>query len=320
MPAETDTQRIAGTELDVFPLGLGGNVFGMTADITASEEVLDAFTAAGGNMIDTADSYSAWVPGNQGGESETILGDWMRRRGNRQQVIMATKVGAHPEFEGLHPDNITRAAEASLGRLQTDVIDLYYAHRDDEDIPIAEIAGAFDRLAEAGKIRYVAISKLSPERIEGWLQAAEEDGLVRPVALQPEYNLVSRQTYEEDYGPLAEAQKLGVFPFFGLASGFLTGKYRTREDLEGRARGQAVAQYLTPDGLGVLDALDRIAEERGAAMATVALAWLLAKPTVTAPLASATSVAQLEELLAAPGLELSEEEVAALDEASQPFA
>lgn len=320
MPRAPRRRRIVGTELDVFPLGLGGNVFGMTADAAASEAVLDAFVEGGGNMIDTADSYSAWVPGNRGGESETILGEWIRRRGNRHQVIMATKVGAHPELKGLRPETIARAADASLGRLQTDFIDLYYAHHDDEEVPIADIAGAFDRLVEAGKVRYVAISNLSPERIEGWLRAAREDGLARPVALQPEYNLVSRRTFEEEYAPLAEAHDLSVFPFFGLASGFLTGKYRTEEDLEGRARGQAVAKYLTPDGLRVLAALDRIAAEREAALATIALAWLLAKPTVTAPLASATSVEQLEELLAAPALELSAEEVAVLDEASQPFA
>lgn len=313
-------RRIANTELEIYPLGLGGNTFGTRTDARASEEVLDAFVDAGGNFIDTADSYSYWAPGGRGGESETVLGEWMRRRGNRHDVVIATKVGDHPEFKGLAPKNVARAAEASLRRLQTDHIDLYYAHYDDEGIPIEEIAGAFDRLVSEGKIRYIGISNLSPDRIEAWIRAAHEDGLAVPVALQPEYNLVSRRYYEELIVPLAEAHGLAVFPYFGLASGFLTGKYRTEADLEGAARGRAVAKYLNDDGLRVLDALDDVAAGHGAAPATVALAWLLAKPTVTAPLASATSVAQLTQLLDATELELTAEEVAALDEASQAFA
>lgn len=312
--------RIGSSELDIYPLGLGGNTFGMTTDAAASETVLDAFVAAGGNLVDTADSYSAWVPGNRGGESETILGDWMHRRGNRASVIVATKVGAHPEFKGLAPDNIARAADASLARLRTDYIDLYYAHHEDADQPIEEIAGAFDALVKAGKVRYVAISNLPPERIAEWLRVARENGLALPVALQPQYSLVSRKSYEERVAPLAEAHGLGVLPYFALASGFLTGKYRSAADLVGAARGGAVQPYLNADGLRVVDALDAVASARGAAIATVALAWGLARPTVTAPLASATRVEQLAELMAAPRLQLTADEVAALDAASQPFA
>lgn len=314
------TKRIDGTDLEIFPLGLGGNTFGGNSDAATSEKVLDAFVAGGGNFIDTADQYSFWVPGNQGGESETILGEWMRKRKNRDRVIIATKVGGLPSRKGLAPENIQAAVEDSLRRLQIETIDLYYAHFDDESQPIEGIAASFDALVKAGKVRYVAISNLAPERIEGWMKVARENGLAVPVALQPEYNLVARKNYEQIIAPLAERHQLAVFPYFSLASGFLTGKYRTQEDLKGRARGGAVAAHLNEDGLRVVEALDEIAKSRGAAMATVALAWLLAKPTVTAPLASATSVEQLEELLAAPALTLGADELARLDTASQPFA
>lgn len=309
--------RIGTTDLEIFPLGLGGNTFGGRSTPEESREVLDAFVANGGNFIDTADSYSFWYPGNKGGESETILGDWMHRKGNRHDVVIATKVGGLPERKGLAPDVVARAAEDSLRRLQTDYIDLYYAHYDQEDLPIGEIAQGFDKLVQEGKVRYVAISNMRPERIEEWVTLAREDGFAVPVALQPEYNLVARKNYEEEIAPIAEKYGLAVFPYFGLASGFLTGKYRSEADLEGRFRGSAVAKYLTPDGLRVIDALEKVATARGAAMATVALAWLLAKPTITAPLASATSPDQLAELMAAPGLQLTADEVAALDEASE---
>ncbi|HEX7089281.1 MAG TPA: aldo/keto reductase [Longimicrobiales bacterium] len=313
-------RRIGDSDLEIYPLGLGGNTFGNTTDREASERVLDAFVDAGGNHIDTADSYSAWVPGNRGGESETILGDWMRSRRNRHSLVIATKVGAHPELRGLAPDNIAWAAEASLRRLRTDYVDLYYAHYDDEAQPIEEIAPAFDRLVREGKVRYVGISNFEPGRSEEWIRFARENGLAVPVALQPEYNLVARRNYERNIAPLAEAEGLGVLPYFGLASGFLTGKYRTPADLEGRPRGRRVAKYLNDDGLRVISALETIAAARETAIATVALAWLLAKPTVTAPLASATSIEQLTELMAAPGLELTADEVARLDDAAAPFA
>lgn len=318
--AEVLMRRIGNSDLEIYPLGLGGNVFGFTADKATSERVLDAFVAAGGNHIDTADSYSAWAPGNKGGESETIIGEWMRSRRNRDSLIIATKVAAHPEFKGLAPDNIARAAEASLRRLQTDRIDLYYAHYDDEGRSIEEIATAFDRLVRDGKVRCIGISNVQPARITEWIRFARENGLAVPVALQPEYNLVARRNYEQNVAPLAKAEGLGVLPYFGLAAGFLTGKYRTQADLEGRARGGAAAKYLNDDGLRVISTLESIATARKTAMATVALAWLLAKPTVTAPLASATSVEQLAELMAAPRLELTADEVARLDEASAPFA
>lgn len=312
--------RIGDSPLEIFPLGLGGNVFGMTAGAAASEAVLDAFVEGGGNHVDTADAYSHWKPGNRGGESETILGEWMRRRGNRGSVLIATKVGAHPDFKGLDAGTIARAAEASLRRLRTDYIDLYYAHFDEEGRPIEEIAGAFDRLVREGKVRSVGISNLSPERIEEWMRVARENGLAVPVALQPEYNLVSRRNYEQNVAPLAERHGLMVFPYFALASGFLSGKYRTAEDLEGAARAGRVKDYLNDDGLRVVEALDAVARERGAAIATVALAWLLARSTVTAPLASATRVEQLAELMAAPRLRLEPGEVELLDAASRPFA
>jgi aryl-alcohol dehydrogenase-like predicted oxidoreductase len=312
--------RIGTSDLEIFPLGLGGNTFGGRTDAAASEEVLDAFVAGGGNFIDTADSYSYWVPGNRGGESETVLGEWMRRRGNRSRVVIATKVAGHPEFKGLAPDTIARAADASLQRLQTDYIDLYYAHHDDPKTPVAEMANAFDALMRAGKVRHVAISNLPPDRIAEWMRLARENGLAVPVALQPQYSLVSRHDYEQKLAPLADVHGLAVFPYFALANGFLTGKYRTAADLEGSSRGDGVAPYLNSNGLRVIDALQSVASARGAAIATVALAWLLAKPTITAPLASATSPAQLAELLAVPDLRLSDDEVAALDEASRPFA
>ncbi len=312
--------RIGKSDLEIFPLGLGGNTFGNTTDAAASETVLDAFVEGGGNFIDTADQYSFWKPGNQGGESETILGEWMRRRGNRQRVVIATKVGGLPSRKGLAADNVAAAIDDSLRRLQTDYIDLYYAHFDDESQSIEEIAARFDALVKAGKVRHVGVSNMAPARIDEWMRVAREGGLAVPVALQPEYSLVRRQNYERNVAPLAERHELAVFPFFALASGFLTGKYRTQADLEGAARGQAVAEYMNDDGLKVVDALRAIASDRGVAVATVALAWVLAKPTITAPLASATSVKQLGELLAAPGLELSTDEVAALDAASEPFA
>lgn len=312
--------RIGTSDLNIYPLGLGGNTFGMTTDAKASEKILDSFVAGGGNFIDTADSYSFWVPGNRGGESETIIGEWTRSRGNRESVIIATKVGGLPDLKGLAPDTIARAAEDSLKRLQTDYIDLYYAHYDDENTPIAESVAAFDALVKSGKVRYTAISNLPPARIEEWIRVAQENGFAVPVALQPNYSLVNRKNYEQNLAPLAERYQLGVFPYFALASGFLTGKYRTSEDLKGAARGKAVEPYLNEAGLKVIDTLASVASAHDAAIATVALAWVLSKPTITAPLASATTEKQLSELLAVADLKLSAGEIAALDEASQPFA
>lgn len=311
--------RIPTLDSEIFPLNLGGNTFGWTSDREGSAAVLDAFVAAGGNFVDTADSYSAWVPGNHGGESETILGDWMAARGNRDELVIATKVGAHPGRKGLAPDNVRAAVDDSLRRLRTDRIDLYYAHYDDVERPIEEIAATFDGLVKDGRIRAIGMSNVTPERMRGWLDVAAAEGLAAPVAIQPEYNLVSRHGYETGFGPLAASAGLAVFPYYALASGFLSGKYRTEADLAGSARAGAAKGRLTTEGLAVVDALVAVAEQTGAAPATVALAWLLAKG-VTAPIASARTPEQLPTLMAAPGLTLTPDQVAALDTASTPFA
>lgn len=311
--------RIPGIDTDIFPLNLGGNTFGWTSDAEGSEAVLDAFTRAGGDFIDTADGYSAWVPGNSGGESETIIGAWMTARGNRDDVVIATKVGALAPRKGLAPDNVRAALDDSLRRLQTDRVDLYYAHYDDPERPIEEIAATFDGLVKAGKVRAIGMSNMSPERMHAWLAAARAGGLVAPVAIQPQYNLVARATYEKAYGPLAQDEGLAVFPYYALASGFLTGKYRTVADLEGRARAGAAKGHLNAEGLRVVDALVSVADEHGVRPATVALAWLLAKG-VTAPIASARTPEQVPDLMAAATIALTEEQVGALDKASAPFA
>ncbi|OZF06695.1 alcohol dehydrogenase [Rhodococcus sp. 15-1154-1] len=307
---------IGNSNLDIFPLALGGNTFGWTSDEKASFEILDAFTAGEGNFIDTADSYSAFAEGNSGGESETIIGKWTAARGNRDDVVIATKVSQHPEFKGLAPKNIAAAAEASLKRLQSDHIDVYYAHYDDESTPLVESLAAFDQLVKDGKVRYVAISNYSADRIREWVSLADEHGFAKPIALQPHYNLVTRREYESELAPLATDNNLGVFPYFSLAAGFLTGKYRTREDLEGQARERLATGYFTDKGLDVVTALDEIADAHDVEISTVALAWLLAQPTVTAPIASASKISQLPALLDAPRLSLASDEIARLTEVS----
>ncbi|SNT49868.1 aldo/keto reductase [Rhodococcoides kyotonense] len=307
---------IGNSNLDIFPLALGGNTFGWTSDENASFEILDAFTAGGGNFIDTADSYSAFADGNSGGESETIIGNWTAARGNRDDVVIATKVSQHPEFRGLAPANVKAAAEASLKRLQSDHIDVYYAHYDDEKTPLVETLAAFDELVKDGKVRYVAISNYSPDRIREWLSLAEQNDFSAPIALQPHYNLVTRHEYESELAALATDNNLGVFPYFALAAGFLTGKYRTREDLEGQAREKLASGYFTDKGLEVVDALGEIAAAHEAEISSVALAWLLEQPTVTAPIASASKISQLSALLAAPGLNLTSDEVQRLTDVS----
>lgn len=316
--------NVPGTEFDVRPLALGGNVFGWTADETTSFAVLDAFVDADGSLLDTADGYSAWVPGNSGGESETIIGEWFRRSGKRDRVVLATKVATHPDFKGLAPANIAAAADASLKRLGTDHIDLYYAHFDDESQTVPDMAQTFDALVRAGKVRHVALSNFSVDREREWIEFARKEGLSVPVALQPQYNLLHRGDVEGGYGPLAEEYGLALFPYFSLASGFLTGKYASVADLEGSARSEGIRDYLTDEGhtaaaFQVIDVARGIAESRGAAVTSVALAWLLAKKSVTAPIASARTVEQLPDLLAATELTLTGEEVAALDTASDIF-
>jgi aryl-alcohol dehydrogenase-like predicted oxidoreductase len=307
---------IGNSNLDIFPLALGGNTFGWTSDENSSFEILDAFTAGGGNFIDTADSYSAFADGNSGGESETIIGNWTAARGNRDDVVIATKVSQHPEFKGLAPENIKAAAEASLKRLQSDHIDVYYAHYDDEKTPLVDSLAAFDELVKDGKVRYVAISNYSADRIREWVSLAEQNGFAKPIALQPHYNLVTRREYESELAPVATDNNLGVFPYFALAAGFLTGKYRTREDLEGQARQRLATGYFTDAGLDVVSALSDIADSHGAEISTVALAWLLAQPSVTAPIASASKISQLSALLAAPELALTSDELTRLTEVS----
>ncbi|NUU05271.1 aldo/keto reductase [Leifsonia sp. C5G2] len=309
-------RTIGSSDLEVYPLSLGGNVFGWTADRQTSFDVLDAYTAAGGDFVDTADGYSAWVPGNTGGDSERILGEWFDARGNRDQVVLATKVSQHPDFKGLAADNIRRAADASLERLRSDYIDLYYAHFDDETVPLEETVGALSGLVDAGKVRYIGISNYSPERIEEWFRITEREGLHRAVALQPHYNLVERG-YESAYRAIAEREDLGVMPYFALAAGFLTGKYRDGVTVDS-ARAGGASKYLDDTGRAVLSALDEVAAAHGASVATVALAWLAAQPTITAPIASARTLEQLPDLLASVELQLSADELDALDGASAP--
>lgn len=308
---------IGSSDLDVFPLGLGGNTFGWTSDKETSFAVLDAFVAGGGNHVDSADSYSAWVPGNAGGESETIIGEWMAARGNRDSVIIATKVGRHPQFRGLARSNVLAAADASLARLQTDYIDLYYVHGDDNpDLPLAEPASVFHELQQAGKIRYVGLSNFTAPRLREWFTVATAEGFAPPVALQPHYSLMERD-YESSLAPAAAEFGLGVFPYYSLASGFLAGKYRSAGDLAGTARQPGASRYLkTPAGPAVLAALDAISAERGVEQATVALAWLRSRPHVAAPLASARTAEQLPALLASARLDLTADEIGALDTAS----
>jgi len=312
----TSLRNLGSSGLQVFPLALGGNVFGWTADEAQSFAVLDAYTAAGGNFIDTADAYSAWVPGNEGGESETVIGRWLASRPDRSDVVVATKVGSHPSYKGLAPANIRAAADESLRRLGRDRIDLYYTHFDDETVPVEEIITALDGLVKAGKVREIAASNISPERLQASLDFSEREGLARYVALQPHYNLVSRETYEGALQDTVERAGLAAVPYFALASGFLTGKYRPGAQVESARAGRAAAYLESERGQKVLAALDTVARAHEVEVATVALAWLASRPTVVAPIASARTVEQLPALLAVAGLRLTERELGALDEAS----
>jgi aryl-alcohol dehydrogenase-like predicted oxidoreductase len=310
---------LTGTQLDVHPLCLGGNVFGWTAGRDASFAVLDAYAAAGGDFIDTANSYSAWVDGNSGGESESIIGEWMAARGNRDELVLATKVGGEmPGEHGLSAGNVRTACENSLRRLRTDRIDVYYAHFDDEHTPLEETFAAFDALAREGKVRHVAISNYTPERVRAVLEVVERDGLTPIAAIQPLYNLVERG-YERELRPLVAGHGLACVPYYGLARGFLTGKYRPGAPDVDSPRARGAARYLDdPRGPRVLEALDSISAERGIPVAAAALAWLVAQPTVVSAIASARTPAQLADLMAMAELELSDDELAALDAASAP--
>ena len=309
-----DKRKIGDSGIDIAPLALGGNVFGWTSDEKTSFEILDAFVDAGGTMIDTADVYSFWVPGHQGGESETVIGRWLKRDpAKRDKIVIATKVGF---MGGLAPDTIAAACEASLRRLEIETIDLYYHHKDDPDVPLADSLGAMDALVKAGKVRAIGLSQYSPERLEEAMRCVRENDLTRPCALQTWYNLVERAKLEGPLRDAALANGLGIIPFYGIANGFLTGKYRTREDLGKSTRGERVEAYLEGKGMRVLAALDRIHAETGAPLAAIALAWTNAQPGVVASLASATSIAQLNELVEAMDLKLSAGQLRQLDEAS----
>jgi aryl-alcohol dehydrogenase (NADP+) len=314
-------RRLGSTDLDVYPLCLGGNVFGWTADEEASFAVLDAYAAAGGNFIDTADAYAHWVPGNTGWDSERIIGKWMAARGNRERMIIGTKVGRLPAREGLSRDNILQAAEDSLRALQTDYIDLYYAHGDDDPtFPLEETLAGFDELVRAGKVRYVAASNYGAARLAEALDVSESNGLARFVVLQPHYNLVDRAEYEGELADLCAARGLACVPYFGLAMGFLTGKYRPDGNGGDSPRAETARAYLDSGGAKVLDALDQIAADHGTTDGAVALAWLAAQPTVVAPIASGRNAEQLAEILPMAELTLTSDELAALDAASSAMA
>ena len=307
-------RRLGSTDLKIAPLVLGGNVFGWTADKTASFAVLDAFVAGGGTMIDTADMYSSWVDGHEGGESETMIGDWLRTSGRRDHVLIATKVGMLPGEGGekLQPARIAAAAEASLRRLGTDRIDLYYAHQDDDTVPQEAVLEAFGKLVDAGKVRVIGASNFHAARLKSAVDAAKASDLPRYHVLQPEYNLVSRDKFEGELQDYCVTENIGVLPYYGLASGFLTGKYRTPDDLGASVRGGGMRDLLDGKGKAVLDAMDAVVSDTGASHAQVALAWLLAQPGITAPIASATSARQIEDLLPAMTLELSDAQLSAL--------
>ncbi|WP_062310391.1 aldo/keto reductase [Demequina rhizosphaerae] len=314
MTAEITATALGTLDLSRASLALGGNVFGWTAGRDASYAILDAFVGGGGTMIDTADVYSAWAEGNRGGESETVIGEWLASRGRRDDVVVATKVSQHPEYPGLSAENIAAAARASLARLQTDRIDLYYAHFDDAATPLEETAAEFSRLVDQGLVREIGISNYSANRIDEWFAIAEREGLHRPVALQPHYNLMERG-FEGELRAAAERHGLGVLPYWALAKGFLTGKYRDGATVDSQRAAQA-GEYLDDRGRRVLAALDAAAEANDVPVAAVALAWLRDQPTVAAPIASARTLEQLEPLLAAMTLELTADEIAALSEAS----
>ena len=307
--------------LQVAPLAFGGNVFGWSADEATSFSLLDAFVDAGFNLVDTADVYSRWVPGHSGGESETVIGKWLRKSGKRHAVVIATKVGMDMGHgnQGLSRQHIAKSIDASLKRLNTDHVDLYQSHSDDAATSFEETLEAYAKLIEAGKVRAIGASNHTAARLAAALDVSERDGLPRYESLQPHYNLVERALFETDLEAVCLQRGVGVINYYGLASGFLSGKYRSEADLDkSKARGGSAKKYLTPKGLGVLAALDEVARRYEVSPATVAIAWLIARRAITAPIASATSIAQLNELLAAASLDLDAEAIGRLDAASEP--
>ena len=312
------TRNLGTSTLRVSPLCLGTNVFGWTIDEKTSFAILDAFVAGGLNFIDTADIYSTWVPGHKGGESETIIGNWLKRSGNRSKVIIATKVGMEmtPNDKGLSKSYIFRAVERSLQRLQTDYIDLYQSHQDDPTTPLEETLEAYAQLIKQGKVRVIGASNYTAERLAAALEASERNGLPRYESLQPHYNLCERAGYEAALEPLCLEKKLGVIPYFSLASGFLTGKYRSEADLSKSSRGQGVKKYLNERGFSILAALDQVAQNLHSTPGKVALAWLVARPSITAPIASATGVEQLHDLIDSTNLKLDAGSIELLNQSS----
>ncbi len=312
------TRKLGGSGLEVSPICLGGNVFGWTADEPTSFAILDEFVDAGFNFVDTADVYSRWVPGHKGGESETVLGNWFKRSGKRKKVILATKVGIElaPGKKGLSKAYILSEVEESLERLQTDYIDLYQSHIDDASTPLEETLGAYDQLIKQGKVRAIGASNYGAERLAEAMKVSKEHGLPRYECLQPHYNLYERAGYEKELEPVCLKEGIGVIPYFALASGFLTGKYRSENDLAKGPRGQMVKKYLDERGFRILAALDEVAGQLHSTPGEVAIAWLMARPSITAPIASATSVQQLRELVAAANLHLDSSSIETLNEAS----
>lgn len=311
--------QIGTTDIKVAPFNLGGNVFGWTLDEKKSFEILDAFVDAGFDFIDTADMYSYWIDGGAGGQSETIIGKWLKARNNRDKVIIATKVGGPTGVNETDTSrkHILETVEKSLKRLQTDYIDVYYTHYDDEKTPIEETLSTYDELIKQGKVRHIAASNISPERLRESMEISEKNNLPKYQALQPLYNLVEREGYEKNYAPLVEEFSLTAFPYSALASGFLTGKYRSKDDFSKSVRGQGVANYLNDKGLNILKALDELAEKHNTVPATISLAWLSAQPNIGGPVASATSIEQLNQILASTQIDLSKEDLELLDKVSR---
>lgn len=298
--------KVGQSDLEVSPFNFGGNVFGWTLDEKTSFEILDAFVEAGFDFVDTADSYSHWANNGVGGQSETIIGKWMKARGNRDNIILATKVGSGVGTEDTNSSraHILKTADESLKRLQTDYIDLYYTHYDDGKTPVEETLAAYDELIKAGKVRNIAVSNITPERLIESLKVSEENNLPKYQALQPLYNLVERKGYETDFAPIVEEYGLSVFPYYALASGFLSGKYRSDADFGKSVRGKGLAKYMNEKGMRILKALEEISEKHDTVPAAVALAWLSAQPYVGAPIASATSITQLKQILSSTTLQL----------------
>jgi aryl-alcohol dehydrogenase-like predicted oxidoreductase len=311
-------RKLGNSGLEIYPLAFGGNIFGWTVDEPTSFKLLDAFVVAGFDFIDTADIYSTWVPGHKGGESETIIGNWMHSRGNRDKVLIATKVGMEmtPDRKGLSMSHIVRAVEESLKRLQTDYIDLYQAHKDDHETPLEDTLEAFAQLIRQGKVRAIGASNYEAARLGKALHISESTGSPQYECLQPLYNLYDRAPFEAELEPLCAEKRLGVIPYFSLASGFLTGKYRSEADLSKSKRGGGIKKYLNDRGFHILDALDQVAKQHNATPAQIALAWLIARPSVTAPIASATNLDQLNELVAATRLKLDQASIEKLNQAS----